>query len=479
MKRRGAILVAVLILVTLAGMVAAGMLFRMRSAVAAAAAVNNGEQAYAAAMSGIQRAITVLETSREDIESWYDNPDLFRNQPVYDDGTDGWYFTVYAPNPTDETIVRYGLIDEAAKINLNAAIGKNQRDTLLQLPNMTDELVDCLMDYGDGDQDVRPQGAEQDYYDRLDYAYLIKNGVIATLDELLLVKGFYGSIVFGEDYNLNGVLDVNEDDGNESFPPDDSDGHLDMGLRSVLTMITVGRDVDSDGQQRTNINGNPSGLGRTGLRNQTIEFIKLYRAENNTFAHPADLLNMWYRLKQDHQSAYNGPLAWSGPGPRPQVSEGTIPAGFRIASGVRGGDLGIVCDKLTARQGGVVGGLINVNTAPVEVLAALPGIDESAARSIVSVRGGLESETKTNIAWLYTQGALDEDAFKAVAPMFEARSYQYRIQVIGFGVPCGRFRVVEAVIDLFRGSARIAYLRDITRLGLPCDLDVDLQETAQ
>ncbi len=479
MKRRGAILVMVLILVTLAGMVAAGMLFRMRSAVAAAAAVNNGEQAYAAAMSGIQRAITVLETSREDIGSWYDNPDLFRNQPVYDDGTDGWYFTVYAPNPMDETIVRYGLIDEAAKINLNAAIGRNQRDTLLQLPNMTDELVDCLMDYGDGDQDVRPQGAEQDYYDRLDYAYLIKNGVVATLDELLLVKGFYGSIVFGEDFNLNGVLDVNEDDGDESFPPDDSDGHLDMGLRSVLTMITVGRDVDSDGQQRTNINGNPNGLGRTGLRSQTIEFIRLYRAENNTFAHPADLLNMRYQLKQDRQSAYNGPLIWGGPGPRPQVSGGTIPAGFRIASGVGEGDLGIVCDKLTVRQGGMVGGLINVNTAPEEVLAALPGLDESAARSIVSVRMGLESETKTDIAWLYTQGALDEDAFKAVAPMFEARSYQYRIQVVGFGVPCGRFRVVEAVIDLSRGSARIAYLRDITRLGLPCDLDVDLQETAQ
>ena len=57
MKRRGAILVMVLILVTLAGMVAAGMLFRMRSAVAAAAAVNNGEQAYAAAMSGVDAVL--------------------------------------------------------------------------------------------------------------------------------------------------------------------------------------------------------------------------------------------------------------------------------------------------------------------------------------------------------------------------------------------------------------------------------------
>ena len=270
MKRRGAILVAVLILVTLAGMVAAGMMFRMRSAVGAAAAVSNGEQAYAAAMSGIQRALTVLQTSREDIESWYDNPELFSNQLVCDDGTNAWYFTIYAPNPMDETIVRYGLIDEAAKINLNVILRLDQRNTLLQLPNMTDELVDCLMDYGDSDQNVRPQGAEQDYYDQLDHAYMIKNGLIATLDELLLVKGFCGSIVFGEDFNLNGILDVNEDDGDESFPPDDSDGHLDTGLRNVLTMITVGQDVDSEVRPRVNINANLNGLDGTGLSNRTI-----------------------------------------------------------------------------------------------------------------------------------------------------------------------------------------------------------------
>ena len=34
----------------------------------------------------------------------------------------------------------------------------------------------------------------------------------------------------------------------------------------------------------------------------------------------------------------------------------------------------------------------------------------------------------------------------------------------------------EAVIDLSRGTPRVAYLRDITRLGLPFALDTDLLE---
>ena len=42
MNRRGAILVAILVVVALAGMVAAGLLFRMRSTGAASASVGRG-----------------------------------------------------------------------------------------------------------------------------------------------------------------------------------------------------------------------------------------------------------------------------------------------------------------------------------------------------------------------------------------------------------------------------------------------------
>ena len=37
-------------------------------------------------------------------------------------------------------------------------------------------------------------------------------------------------------------------------------------------------------------------------------------------------------------------------------------------------------------------------------------------------------------------------------------------------MPSGRYRVLEAVVDVAAPAPRVVYLRDITRLGLPFDL---------
>ena len=59
------------------------------------------------------------------------------------------------------------------------------------------------------------------------------------------------------------------------------------------------------------------------------------------------------------------------------------------------------------------------------------------------------------------------------------KSYQYRIQCIGFGVPCGRIRVLEVLVDIAWGYPQIKYLRDLTRLGLPFALDLELEEESE
>ena len=136
-------------------------------------------------------------------------------------------------------------------------------------------------------------------------------------------------------------------------------------------------------------------------------------------------------------------------------------------------------DRLTAGSGRGrkrVAGLVNVNTARAEVLATLPGLDANLAQEIVDVRGGLDAETKATVAWLYTQNLLDADEFKMVAPHVTARGFQFSVRCVGFGVPCGRYRVLEAVLDLAGQVPRIAYLRDITRLGMPFALDPELVE---
>ncbi|KPK80941.1 MAG: hypothetical protein AMJ81_11085, partial [Phycisphaerae bacterium SM23_33] len=322
----GTVLVLVLVVVAILSVVAASEMFLMRSELGAQAAFQRGQQARAAAMSGIHRAISVLMTDRQNPQAWQDNPELFQAQLVTGEDEEQWFFTVYAENANDPGAVRYGLTDEAGKISINMATA----EVLLALPGMTEERVDCLLDFCDGDSDARPNGAEQEYYDSLPSPYKINNGLLATLEELLLVKGFDGTVVFGEDANRNGTLEANEDDSDDSFPPDNRDGQLDLGLAALATAISYEPDTDIEGKPRININtADPNALQpqleQAGLSEQTAEFISLARKNKATFTDPSQLLGMTLEV------------------PDPKNPKRRM----QISSGVDETNLHLVMDKLT------------------------------------------------------------------------------------------------------------------------------------
>jgi type II secretory pathway component PulK len=468
MRRRGVVLVAVLVVTVLATMVAAGLMFYMRSEVAASAAQVRGEQAYQASLSGLKMAMAVVTSSGTDMTVWYDNPEFFQNQLVADDGVNRWYFTVYADDGSDVGVTRYGVTDESSKVNLNNA----PAETLLALnPNMTATLVDCLKDYIEPGTEPRPEGAKQEYYDTLQHPYTIAGAPLTTMDELLMVKGFSAQVLYGEDANQNGILDPNEDDGDDSFPPDNRDGKLDRGLKGVATVYTSEPNTDSSGRARTNLNGNALPTSGSGLSAQALQYILAYRAEGNTFTHPSQLLEMTYTMKSNFTIQSAGSSTGTGGG----GGGTTIPAGTVVNFGVTTSNIATILDKFTVASDPKkpLIGLVNINTASAEVLAALPGMDANLAAQIVDVRKDLDPTVKKSIAWLVTQDVLKADAFKAVAPYLTARSFQYSIKCIGYGWPCGRYRILEAVLDLSSGTPRIAYLRDITQLGLPFALDPD------
>ena len=62
--------------------------------------------------------------------------------------------------------VRFGLTDEAAKLNINALIaldssGRVLHDALMKLPNMTDEIAWSIVDWIDADEDENPGGCRE------------------------------------------------------------------------------------------------------------------------------------------------------------------------------------------------------------------------------------------------------------------------------------------------------------------------------
>ncbi len=425
-------LVAVLVVVMLLSMLVISLLFRFQAEDSAASASLGGEQAWAAAMSGVEEALRVASTAAPGATDWQDNPGAFRERLVFDDGGERWFFSVFTPGAVPGE-VRHGLTDEASKLNINAAASAKFE----KLPRVSATMAAALIDFLDPDDVPEPEGAEQAYYSALARPYTIRNGPLASLDELLLVRGFTAEI-------LHGTPPTSAPAPEAEASPAPANARPARGLSQYLTVTSYDLNADADGWDLTNLNDPSVPLPATDrLPAAVTNFIFALQTNGVTLSHPADLLEATLPVKD-------------GKGVETE-----------LLSGVGKAELATVLELFTANDYYYTEGLINVNTANATVLATLPGVDEALAETIVSARGALGPDRKTTIAWLFQEGVLDAAKFKTLAPLLTARSVQFSFQVIGYGVPSGRFRVLEAGIDVAGGERRVTYLRDVTRRGLP------------
>jgi len=223
-------------------------------------------QARALADSGIELAASLLMQRYEvSPATYYNNPAWFQGVLVQDSETDGGRgrFSIIAPVESDltGTAVRFGLMDESAKININALLktglsNEEARNLLLGIPDMTIEIADAILDFIDTDTSSREFGAEDEYYLTLSPPYATKNGRLDSLDELLLVRGMTPLLLYGEDANRNGLLDAAENDGDQSYPLDNGDGTLQRGWSNYFTVFSREANLRADGLPKINVNGN-------------------------------------------------------------------------------------------------------------------------------------------------------------------------------------------------------------------------------
>jgi DNA uptake protein ComE-like DNA-binding protein len=439
--------VGVLIVVMLLSMIALSVLFRMRSEETAGATGSTSEQGWASAMSGVREAMRLAPTFQPGDTTWMDAPERFKDRMLYDDGTEEWRWTLYSANP--EGGIRFGLTDEASKLNLNSAT----TSMVSRLPGMKASLTDALLDFLDADDVPRPEGAEQEYYNALPQPYRMHNGPLSTVEQLLLVRGFSPSVVLGEDANRNFSLDPNEDDGDEREPPDDADGRLQPGLLPLLTVYSWEPNTDRSGKRRFNLNTPGAALTETNdLPSAFVAFVSELGTSKSVVMDPAELLDATVTL--------------SGP----DGQERAVPTGIGKDS------LGMVLDRFTGSAEAELVGRINVNTAPASVLQLVPGIDNALAESILSARRNLPAERRNSVAWIHVENLVEAEKFREIAPFLTVRSLQFRFNVVGYGARSGRFRVLEAVIDATSQPVRLVYLRDLTRLGLPFPIALESDE---
>ena len=432
-------LVGVLVIVGLLSMIAISLMFRMQAAATASASTLRSEQAWVVALSGLDRAIDVVSDSSRTTEGWIDNSTDFEHQLVYDDGSDQWYFSVFRRGVLETDEIIFGVVDEASKLPLNATNVLQ----LMKVPHMTLPAVEALADFVDGDSIARDNGAEQDSYDLLPVPYSIPNKPVSFLDELLLAQGVSAAHLYGEDANRNHKLDVNENDADALFPPDNQDGTLSGGLHRFFTLHSRDWNVNRNNQPRLDINTVALDPEPAGLTDETVAFLEAKRKAGQPLASLADLVNATLIVTEENQ------------------------AQRELKSGVGTGDLSQLLDRFTTDPKKIRLERVNINTAPASILAQVDGIDEALANTIVSARQGLSPEASRSIAWLLEESLLDADQFKQIEPFIAARSFQFHIQVIGYALPSGRYRVLESIVDLIGSEPRVLYIRDLTKLGVP------------
>jgi len=359
---------------------------------------------------------------------------------------------------TDEPY--FALVDEGSKLNLNTATAA----MLELLPGMTAEIAAAIVDWRDTDTDVTDGGAEDETYQRLTPAYRCKNAPFESLDELRLVRGVDLTLLYGEDTNLNGILDPNENDGQNTLPDDNQDGRLDPGLLEYLTVFTREPATAPDGSARINV----------ASTNQT-ELATLFQDKFGTDRANEILLRLGVSTSAGSSAGGTGGGAGGGAGATPgggtsgggaAATTSTTPVGslleFYLRSGMSTDEFAQVEASLTVSTNSFTEGLVNVNTAPEAVLACIPGIGLELASSVVASRP-TPDPTAPTIAWV--ADVLGQTNAITAGPYLTSRSYQFSADICALGHHGRGYQRVRFLFDTTGTGPRIVSRQDRTAWG--------------
>ena len=430
MKRaKGSILVGLLWCMTLLSVIVVGVLHTSRLDLQVVKNYGDRIQAHYLALAGVEKAKALLyQNARERSRNGKNHSgELYNDEQQFQDVSLGrGTFRVMRRGRQDEGGgIIFGVSDEESRLNINQATV----DQFTNIINMTPDVAAAIVDWRSADNaPVTPGGAKSDYYLSLQPPYLPRMGPFQTVREMLMVRGVTTDLLFGQDDDQNGLLGSTEN-GPDGTPLDDQGSSLeDAGWSAMMTVDSLVNDLNAAGEDRVNIQ-TADQTALTGVRGITAGIARAiiaYRNQNQ-FKSVADLLD----VTAPNQNQNNRPNVPGGQTSGPKVISQDL--------------LRDIADDLTA-SGQDLAGAINVNTAGIDVLMCLPGIDRDLAQAIISYR---QSEGYLpNIAYLLSVPGMTQDIFKQVAPLATVRSETFRITSEGRVTSSGARQRIQAIVHV-------------------------------
>jgi general secretion pathway protein K len=271
----GIALILVLWVLTLLSVMVLEFCYTMRLEATIASNFKEGARSHYLAQAGINRAIIELFKAKSAVKKFKGSKDSMikdkNNGELEEDEEESkeWKpreapYTF--PFEGEECEVKIG--DEGSKINLNwiASEAKKNRKRLTDIIERScglegderDVVVDSIIDWVDKDHNHLLNGAEDEYYESLEYPYECRDGEFVVTEELLLVRGVTEEIYYGRRSSAEEDDGVMEDGflmesmpGGDMISDAEGGGGIRKGLSEIFTVFSERRSI------KININDAP------------------------------------------------------------------------------------------------------------------------------------------------------------------------------------------------------------------------------
>lgn len=229
---KGVALVLVLVVIALLVSLVVDFTYTMQVDMTLAANQRDETKALYTARSGVELARLTLQEDDNEYDALDEDWALFNEHPGFIAEDDEGRFTVT-------------IEDEASKFPINSIIndqgGLNptrleQLKRLFELLDIDPELIYAIVDWLDDNHEEGPGGAEDAYYAGLTPPYPCKNGPLATLEELMLIKGMTEKILYG-DAEKEGFLQY-------LTIHSDADGKININTASSVVLQCLSDEID-------------------------------------------------------------------------------------------------------------------------------------------------------------------------------------------------------------------------------------------
>jgi general secretion pathway protein K len=389
-------------------------------------------QAHYLALAGIEKTRALLyrdardrsRTQKNHTGNYYNNEQEFRDI-AFGRGT---FRIMHRAGPDDGGGILFGVSDEESRLNVNTATA----DELAKLPNLSPAVASAIVNWRGGDTNT--DAAETQYYAGLQPPYQPRLGAFQTVRELLMVRGVTPQDLLGRDARQNGLLTPAE--GNDFAYPNAVESD-DLGWAACLTVDSTVQDVNAAGENRVNIKtaDEHTLAGIHGLNPRIAHAVVTYRGQHQ-FQSIADLLNV-----------------------TPPQAQGRFGGDNSSSSQVISEDLFLeIADDVTTADNQNLTGVININTAGVDVLACLPGMTRELAQAVVAHRQA--GEYFANIGELLKLPDMTRDLFQQIAPLITARSETYRLLSEGRINSTGTRQRIQAIVQVGLNHQQILAWRE-------------------